>query len=254
MRPINFNYDRKQYDQLGCFHTHSGAFTEFETGEVICSNPTPDNRGRMTAYGLEVSATDSYSMSPTARPDYYLDKDCTELVKPAWLNDNGMQHMVIDYEQKVAVNLYGSHTGYGNSYCPSVPKAKELPHQFRFAQAFWPRAGVMPQPLTQFRVSKPDKTTRKSLGGLLKEVRAIVAAAVRVNPKEYEVYGYGTLGYLADSKWVGMTSQEVVQKLSDLVSPEYNPNRYRNEAFQTIANNGFTFPRAISKHDFLYFK
>lgn len=250
MRNFNFNYDKKQYDQLGCFHTHSGAFTEFETGEVICSNPIPDYRGRVTGYGLEVSATDSYSQTP----DFYLDKDCTELVKPAWLNSNGMQHMVIDHERKVAVSVYGSHSGFGNSYCPQVPKAKDLPQQFRFAQAFWPRAGVMPQPLTQFRVSKPDKTTRKSLGGLLKEVRAIVAAAVRVNQQEYEAYGYGTHGYLADIKWVGMTSQEVVQKLSDIVSPAYNPNRYRNEAFQKIANNGFTFPRAVSKHDFLYFK
>ena len=246
MRRFSFNHDIKKWDTHQCFHASRDGFTEYETGELIIDNPTPANRtGSVSSnnkYGIGITTT-RRTFTPL-----YLDHDCTQPIKPAWLLQGGQQDMALDFEQLVAVRLRGSSSGFGHSYCAPSTKAKHLPKQFYKAQAFWPRAGELPIPLSQFTVSKPDRTLKKRLVDKLDIVRTTVSAAVRMNPPAVKLTPTQQYKYNVKPSWTEMSVSYIVGYLMDGTAYGNHMDRY------SIIHNGWDYPRNETQHDFLYFK
>lgn len=251
MRRFEFNHDNKQWDQLKCFHYPSSGFTEYETGEVIVTNPSSDNRwdskARPNKFGIELTTSRDCAL------DLFTDSKCTQKVKRAWLLQYGQQEMAVDYEQKVVVRLNGCYSGYGHTQPRFNNKARHLPSQYRHAQAFWPRHGELPVPLKHFVVSRPDRTIKKTLADKLKLVRPVIMANIRINPPSQKSY-YGRNAfenqdrYRANPKWVDTPVGDIVAEILALANHSGDVDRY------SIAHNGFSYPRADETCDFLYIK
>ena len=233
MKQFEFTQARKQWDGRKVFHHEHRGFTEFENGELIIHNTHINYRTHQYKYDVEMTTTRDYE------GQLYLDVLCTQPVKKAWLLQGGQQDMALDYEQKVAVHLHGGWLG--------APKSRELPQQYHGAHAFWPRANQRPIPLSQFTVSKPDRSIKKELIGKLDDIRAATTAAIRINPAKH-VYATTDRKYLATPRWLEMSVTGIVASLTSGAGYSDDRDRY------AIAHNGFSYPRADTYHDYLYFK
>tara|TARA_E500000331_G_scaffold124622_1_gene122306 strand:+ start:412 stop:1113 length:702 start_codon:yes stop_codon:yes gene_type:complete len=233
MKQFEFNHANKQWDHRKVFHCTQRGFTEFENGELIIHNTHIDYRTHQYKYDVEMTTTRDCGRQ------LYLDVLCTQPVKKAWLLQGGQQDMALDHQQKVAVHLYGGYRG--------APKSRELPKQYHGAHAFWPRANQLPIPLTQFTVSKPDRSIKKELIGKLDDIRAAITAAIRINPAKHR-YHTTDRKYLAPPRWLEMSVTGIVASLTS--GTDYSDDRDR----YAIAHNGFSYPRADTYHDYLYFK
>lgn len=231
MNKFSFNHERKQWDRFEAFHVTNGIFTEFETGELVIrdSHPHPQHRCFYDKYGIRVVATGDYECPPL-----YLDKECTQQVKSAWLNQNGQQYLAVDEQQNVAVRL-----GYrGQSNNKKQHLAKNL-----MQPAVWMGPDRLPVPVGEFVISRPDRSVRKDLGPKLAEVRAAVRAVYRINPTPQKHYWFDQRSVCAKPDWADRT----VPNLVGLLCGDHRTMRQ-------VAECGFTYPRATTTHDFLYVK
>jgi len=233
MKQFEFNHACKNWDHRKVFHYDHSGFTEFENGELIIEHTNIHCRGHQSKYDVEMTTTRDCGRQ------LYLDEMCTQPVKKAWLLQGGQQDMALDYEQKVAVHLHGGYRG--------ASKSRELPHQYHGASAFWPRAEQLPIPLSQFTVSKPDRSIKKELIGKLDDIRAAITAAVRINPPKYR-FSTTDHKYKARPRWLEMSLTGIVASLTSGTGYTDDRDRY------AIAHNGFSYPRADTYHDYLYFK
>lgn len=125
-----------------------GGLVEFETGEVMVSNWSHcDYRQMYDKYGIQLVAT-----TDTDCPQLYLDKECTKLVKKAWVTHHGMQELAIDHEQKVAVAY---------SYRRYDERSSHLGKHVHSALAYWSGAKRLPIALGKIKVQTPDTEYRK---------------------------------------------------------------------------------------------
>lgn len=233
MQRFEFNHANKKWDGRKVFHYDYSGFTEFENGELIINHTNIHCRGYQSKYDVEMTTTRDCGRQ------LYLDVLCTQPVKKAWLLQGGQQDMALDYEQKVAVHLHGEWRG--------ASKSRELPKQYHGAHAFWPQAKQLPIPLTQFTVSKPDRSIKKELVGKLDDIRAAITAAIRINPAKHR-YATTDCKYRATPKWLEMPLTDIVASLTSGAGYSDDRDRY------AIAHNGFSYPRADTYHDYLYFK
>ena len=232
MKKFEFNQARKQWDRRKVFHYSESGFTEFENGELIIHDTNTRYRGYKNKYDVRMTTTRNCGMQ------LYLDEECTQPVKKAWLLQGGQQNMALDYEQGMAVHLSGGYRG--------STKSCELPQQYHGAHAFWPRAKQLPIPLTQFTVSKPDRSIKKELIDKLDDIRAAITAAIRINPAKH-IYARTDHKYLATPRWLEMSVTGIVTSLTAGTGYSDDRDRY------AIAHNGFSYPRADTYHDYLYF-
>lgn len=233
MQDFEFNQARKKWDDRKVFHYEHRGFTEFENGELIIHNTHVDYRIHQYKYDVEMTTTRDCGRQ------LYLDVLCTQPVKKAWLLQGGQQDMALDHEQKVAVHLHGGWHG--------ASKSRELPKQYHGAHAFWPRAKQLPIPLSQFTVSKPDRSIKKELVGKLDDIRAAITAAIRINPAKHR-YSTTDHKYRVRPRWLEMSLTGIVASLTAGTGYSDDRDRY------AIAHNGFSYPRADTYHDYLYFK
>jgi len=232
MQKFTFNHEQKQWDGFKAFHTTNGIFVEFETGElaITTAQPHPRDRDFYDKYGIYVLST-----SDDNCPQLYLDKECTQPVKKAWLNQNGMQYLSVDEQQKVAVRLGGFYS--------RKDRQQYLPRNLLQA-AVWMGPDRLPVPTNAFDVSVPDKSVRKDLGPKLTEVRAVIRAAHRINPAGSKRYHWETrYPVAAQPSWADLEVSDLVAKLSS-----------NSDTMRSVAEDGFTYPRAVTQHDFLYTK
>jgi hypothetical protein len=110
----------------------------------------------------------------------------------------------------------------------------------------------MPIPLNQFTVSLPDRAIRNSLAKKLNDAHAAIAAIYRIETAgEERLSYYGAEAVQAVLAWDDMSTDEIV---SDILGTSQTNPHHRNHLVRNIALRGFTFPRAETKHDFLYIK
>jgi hypothetical protein len=232
MKQFEFNHKTRRWDRYKAFHNQNGLFVEFETGELIITDwPKPGNRKFYPRYDITLS-----SSSETDLPQLYLDKDCTQPIPQAWLQQGDMQYIAIDHTQNVAVRLHTSWRTENLQYLPShVDTAKVL----------WTGPDRLPVPLAQFVVSQPDKEVRKELAPKLQDVRAAIRAAVRIQNLS-PLYSGDKMR--AEPKWADLSVDEIVEKV--LVGDDSVSNAWS----RMVATNGFAYPRMETKHDYLYIK
>jgi len=229
MNKFEFNHKARNWDTYRAFHWHNGPFVEFETGEVGVNfiPRSPSNRTTSSKYGIQLTATRDYHC-----PTMYFDKDRTEKVPQAWFNQDGQQYLAVDLEQGVAIAL----TNY--RYGRNKDTLQFLPSHLRSMHAVWMGPERMPLPLAQITVSRPDKSIKADLREKLSEVRAAVSAAARIRNLPTM---WTDDKWTADPAWVDWT----VEDICAYVCTSENVMQY-------VATNGFSYPRAESKHDFLY--
>jgi hypothetical protein len=229
MKKFEFDHARKQWDRHRSFHADKGPFTEFETGEVMVTRlVAPHQRRLYDRYGIELVTT----ADPQCPPLYY-DKACTQQVKRAWLNQSGQQHMAIDHEQRVAVRLWGN-------WRRDKEKVSYLGSHVYSAMALWTGPERLPVPLGQFVVSTPDRKVKADLRKKLAAVRAAAVAVARI--KGLGAF-FGDDKLACDPSWADRTAED----LSAYVLSQ-------DVWVRIAAFNGFSYPRAETRHDFLYVK
>ena len=230
MNKFEFNQTRKSWDSYRCFYNNDGPFVEFETGEVILTrNPEPYQRKHYDRYGLQLVSTSDTRWCP----QLYLDKKRTQKVKTAWVTHGGQQILAIDHEQGVAIKVNGS-------WGIKSGKIQYLGKHLQSAAAVWTGHSRLPIAMAEITVSKPDRSAKKDLAPKLDEVRTAVTAAARIQDLRP---AWLDSRFVAHPDWVDQTVEEIYAYVCA------DEGRMRS-----VATNGFTFPRAETKHEYLYIK
>lgn len=230
MKQFKFNHTNKRWDSYQCFYNTYGPFVEFETGEVILTHsPYPYQRNHYDRYGIQLVSTADTRWCP----GLYLDKACTEEVKPAWVNQGGQQILAVDREQRVAIKVNGR-------WGIKTDKLQFLGSHLRSAAAVWTGPNRLPIAMAEITVSIPDRTVKRGLNDKLVQVRAAVTAAARIQGLVPSWNG-GKLR--AKPEWHDNSVEEIYAYVCA------DQTRMRQ-----VATNGFSYPRAETKHEFLYVK
>ncbi len=220
----------RTWDSYRAFHISNGHFIEFESGELMVRGiPNPDERKYYPEYDIQLVTT-----TDTDCPTLYLDKECTQPVKKAWVSHHGQQHLAIDYERKVAVALY---EGWERRKDKNF-----LGDHVSSARAYWAGQERLPMPIAKVKVQTPDPEYKKKMAKVLTDVRAAVTAIHRMNPPE-NVQWWGNDAHLAGTQWYDSSAEDIVAELSQDEKVMYN-----------IANKGFEYPRKTNEVEFLYVK
>jgi hypothetical protein len=94
--------------------------------------------------------------------------------------------------------------------------------------------------MAEITVSKPDRSVKKDLAAKLDEVRTAVTAAARIQGLHP---AWHSDKLTARPDWIEKTVEELCAYVcADQIS------------MRTVATNGFAFPRAETKHEYLYIK
>lgn len=228
-KPTNvYPQRRREWDRFKVFHITNGHFIEFETGEMmVTGTPNPDRRKFYPEYNVQLVTT-----TDTDCPTLYLDKECTQPVKKAWVTQHGHQQLAIDYEQSIAVALY---EGWSNK------KSTTLGDHVMQASAYWAGQERLPIPLTQIKVQTPDPEYKKKMGRVLSEVRAAVSALWRMRGKDDKYMWPET--HMASKEWLDSSVEGIVGELTEEDRVMYN-----------IATKGFEYPRKTQEFNYLYVK
>jgi hypothetical protein len=230
MKEFKFDHQGKSWDRYKSFHNKNGGIVEFETGEVMVSDWRDVYDRRMYHdYGIQLVATTDKEC-----PQLFLDKECTEPVKKAWVTHHGMQELAIDWEQKVAVRLIIQR---GSSV---------LGNHVQNASAYWAGAKRLPVPLGKILVQTPNPEYKKVLSPII--VGEVLPAITAMHKMDSNKRGYGSGKYLAKEKWLDSSAQEIVADICDTNDWSLSGD------LRQIATNGFEYPRATSHVDFLYTK
>jgi hypothetical protein len=235
MKTFKFDHETKAWDRYKAFHNSHWGLVEFETGEVMVKNYV-DSHDRMMydKYGIQLVAT-----TDTNCPDLYLDKECTELCKKAWVTQHGMQELAIDWEQKVAIALQGrryDETG-----------RTELGTHVHSALAYWAGAERRPVPMGLIKVQTPNPEFKKKVQGiLLSEVVPAITALDKMQDKRHHWTERGK--YPAKEEWLDSSAQEIVADICNV------DDWQKGRDLKHIAEKGFEYPRSTQLVDFLYVK
>jgi hypothetical protein len=230
MKKFEFNHTNKHWDSYRCFYSNHGPFVEFETGEVILTrSPEPDQRKHYDRYGLQLVSTSDTRWCP----QLYLDKECTEEVKTAWVTQGGQQILAVDHEQRVAIKVNGR-------WGIKTDKLQYLGKHLQYAAAVWTGHSRLPIALAEITVSMPDRSVKKDLAAKLDEVRTAVTAAARIQGLHP---AWHSDKLTAQPDWI----EKTVEELCAYVCAD-------EASMRTVATNGFAFPRAETKHEYLYIK
>ena len=244
MKTFQFDHARKSWDRYSAFFTQDWGLVEFETGEVMVKNYIEaSDRMMYKRYGIQLVATTDSNC-----PQLYLDKECTEYCKKAWVTHHGMQELAIDWEQKVAVALQG------RPYDSTNPSRERLsPHlgtHCHSALAYWSGSERMPIPLGKIKVQTPNPEYKKVLSPIiLNEVLPAITAIYKMKDDKPR---WGAEGkYMAKEEWLANDSS-VEEIVADICGEkdEWQLNRDLTQ----IATRGFEYPRSTQLVDFLYIK
>ena len=218
---------RREWDRYKSFHIVNGVFVEFESGEMmVTTTPNPDYRKFYPEYNVQLATT-----TDTDCPKLYFDKECTQPVKKAWVTQHGHQHLLIDYEQKVAVALF---EGWNSS------SSTILGDHVRTASAYWAGQKRLPMPIAQIKVQTPDSEYKKEMVRVLSEVRAAVSAIWRMNSSEDSRW-WAPETHVASAQWLDSSVEDIIGELTDEDRVMYN-----------IATKGFEYPRKTQEVNYLY--
>ena len=233
MKQFDFNYTDRQWDKFGAFHSFHGGWSsnivEFETGELmIIGTPEPGRRHVYDKYNIQLVTTTDYEC-----PALYLDKECTEPVKKAWVTHGGQQHLAIDYERNVAVALY---EGWGNR------KSTVLGAHVNRASAYWAGEQRLPTPLQQIKVQRPDPGYKKEMKTVLDEANAALTAIWRMDTEGKSTW-WDAHKLLAKQEWHDSSAEDIVAEVCA-----------DRDMLRAVAEKGFEYPRKTQKVDFLYVK
>lgn len=231
-RKTSYPYKVRCWDAYNAFHMTNGVFVEFESGELmITSVPNPDNRQYYAEYDVQLVTT----TDPDC-PTLYMDKECTEPVKKAWLTQHGQQHLVIDYERKVAFALQEGWHG--------LNKVKTfLGDHVESARAYWAGQERMPIPIETIKVQAPNPEYRKKMVNTLGEVRAAVTAIWRIKATESNSW-WSSSAFPAKEEWLDSSVEDIVAEVS----------KWEDRLMYGIAESGFSYPRSTNEVEFLYVK
>lgn len=234
MKDFKFDHYSKAWDRYKMFHNVDWGLVEFETGEVMVMNYVrADDRMMYDKYGIQLVSTTDMDC-----PQLYFDKECTEVVKKAWLTHHGMQELAIDHEQKVAVGFGHRTVGERNSH---------LGKHVHSALVYWAGAKRLPVALGKIKVQKPDPEYRKVLSPIiLNEVLPAITAMHKMSTSKNSGYGHGK--YKAKVEWLDSSAEKIIANICD--TPEWSlPSDLKQ-----IATNGFEYPRTTQVVDYLYTK
>ena len=236
MKTFEFDHIHKSWDRYRAFHSVDWGLVEFDTGEVMVKNyVSSDDRMMYKKYGIQLVATTDKNC-----PDLYLDKECTEPCKKAWVTQHGMQELAIDWEQKVAVILQGR--GYKEQ------SRTELGTHVHSALAYWAGAERRPVPMGMIKVQTPNpEYKRKVQSVLVGEVLTAITAMDKMQDKRHHWTERGK--YPAKEEWLDSSAQEIVADICNVG----NEWQLRGD-LQQIVEKGFEYPRSTQRVDFLYIK
>ena len=233
MKDFKFDHTNKSWDRYRAFYNQDWGLVEFETGEVIVQNYVNVNDRRMyDKYGIQLVAT-----TDSDCPQLYLDKECTEPVKKAWITQHGMQELAIDWEQKVAL-------GFG--YRGRHERNSHLGSHVHEALAYWSGAKRRPIALGNIKIQTPNPEYRKVLSPIL--VGKVIPAITAMHKMDKNKRWYGRGKYKAKSEWLNSSAEDIVADIC--ATPEWS----LSSDLKQIATNGFEYPRSTQLIDFLYVK
>ena len=234
MNEFKFDHAYKSWDRYKAFYNSDWGLVEFDTGEVMVKNYVDANDRMMyDKYGIQLVAT-----TDTNCPDLYLDKECTEPCKKAWVTQHGMQELAVDWEQKVVIALQGRQHGAKNT---------KLGTHVHSALAYWAGAERRPVPMGLIKVQTPNPEFKKKVQGvLLSEVIPAITALDKMQDKRHHWVERGK--YQAKEEWLDSSAQEIVADICSV--DEWQKGR----DIKHIAEKGFEYPRATQLVDFLYIK
>ena len=234
MKTFEFDHASKSWDRYKAFHNCHYGLVEFDTGEVMVMNYlNADDRMMYDKYGIQLVATTDSNC-----PDLYLDKECTEPCKKAWVTQHGMQELAIDWEQKVAVALGGRRHGEHRT---------ELGNHVQSALAYWAGAERRPVPMGVIKVQTPNPEYKKKVHSVL--INEVLPTITAMHKMKENKNWYAERGkYRAKEHWLDSSAQEIVANICD--TPDWN----LAGDISMIARNGFEYPRSTELVDFLYVK
>ena len=233
MKEFKFDHAYKSWDRYRAFHNANWGLVEFDTGEVMVMNYVDVNDRRMyDKYGIQLVAT-----TDSDCPQLYLDKECTEPVKKAWITHHGMQELAIDWEQKVAV-------GFGHRRHDELNT--HLGTHCHSALVYWSGAKRRPIPLGSIKIQTPNPEYRKVLSPII--VGEVIPAITAMHKMDKSRHGYGRGKYMAKEEWLDSSAEEIVADIC--ATPEWS----LSGDLKQIALNGFEYPRSTETVDFLYIK
>jgi hypothetical protein len=233
MNEFKFDHAHKSWDRYKAFHNCHYGIVEFETGEVMVKNyVNADDRMMYKKYGIQLVATTDSNC-----PDLYLDKECTEPCKKAWVTQHGMQELAIDWEQKVAVTFGYRRRSELNS---------NLGSHVHSALSYWAGAERLPIPLGEIKVQTPNPEYKKKVQPVLNQVRVAVTALDKMQDKRHHWTERGK--YLAKEEWLDSSAQEIVADICNV------DDWQKGRDLKHIAEKGFEYPRSTQLVDFLYVK
>ena len=234
MKKFKFDHQAKAWDRYQSFHSTNGGMVEFDTGEVMVKSYIHVYDRRMyDDYGIQLVATTDKEC-----PQLYLDKECTEPVKKAWITHHGMQELAIDHEQNVAVAL----TGRQHAAKP-IYLGKHVHH----ATAYWAGAKRLPVALGMIKVQTPNPEYKKQVQSRL--INEVVPAIVAIHKMRQKKSSWTEGKYLAKETWLDSSSHEIVADICS-ESEEWQLGRDLKQIYE----NGFEYPRLTTKVDYLYTK
>ena len=234
MKKFKFDHQSKSWDRFQAFHATNGGMVEFDTGEVIVKSYIQQYDRRMyDDYGIQLVATTDKEC-----PQLYLDKECTEPVKKAWITHHGMQELAIDHEQNVAVVLKGRQ---------HIAKPMYLGKHVHHALAYWSGAERLPVPMGMIKVQTPNPEYKKIVSPIL--INEVIPAIVAIYKMQQKKQTYQATGkYIAKETWLDSSSQEIVADICTASDWQLRSD------LQQIVWNGFEYPRTTTKVDYLYIK
>jgi hypothetical protein len=233
MKEFKFDHAYKSWDRYRAFHNANWGLVEFDTGEVMVMNYTnSDDRMMYDKYGIQLVAT-----TDSDCPQLYLDKECTEPVKKAWITHHGMQEIAIDWEQKVAV-------GFG--YRRNNELNTHLGSHVHSALVYWSGAKRRPIALGTIKIQTPNPEYKKKVQSIL--VGEVIPAITAMHKMDKSKHGYGRGKYVAKEEWLDSSAEEIVADICNV------DNWKLHSDLRQIATNGFEYPRSTEKVDFLYIK
>lgn len=233
MKKFKFEHEYKEWDRYRAFHKIDGGIVEFDTGEVMVPRWIhSDFRQTYDKYGIQIVATTDKEC-----PRLYLDKECTKLVKKAWVTHHGMQELAIDHEQNVAVVLKG------RQY---LAKPVYLGKHVHHASAYWSGAGRLPVPLGTIKVQTPDAEYKKVLSPII--LNEVIPTITAMHKMDNNNSGYGHGKYMANREWLDSSAEEIIADICNTTEWSLSQN------LKQIALHGFEYPRSTQLVDYLYTK
>ena len=226
-------YAPVKWDRYNAFYTENGIFAEFQTGEVVITDslPNPYERHVYSDYNVQVVSTTSSNC-----PELFLDAECTEPVKKAWVNSEGQQILAIDLDHKVAVNLAST---WQNA--AATPARRMLGGNFARQAAYWANADQPPTPLSYVEISRPDPEFRKKMKPVIDDATAALTAMWRLRGEEYKTWWYDGAMKLP------YNSSLTVENIVEMYGKD-------ERALFSVATSGISMPRKVENVYQLYIK